>query len=244
MNLYAGLYAIDAFDLTERLTMTLSGRLNIADIKLQDFLGTSLNGSHDFARFDPGAGFTYKLAQDATFYLGYSEANRAPTAGELSCANPASPCLHDTFLVSDPALKQVVARTYETGLRGAFDSAPLDGHIVWSLGVYRSDVARDILLLATDVNGFGSFQNAGKTRHQGFDASVGYQSEAWRVNLAYSFLDATFRNALTLSSNSPAADASGLIVVHPGDTLPLMPRNRLTLGVDYAPSPGWTVGGA
>jgi iron complex outermembrane recepter protein len=241
-NLYAGLYGIDAFDVTDRLTMTLSGRLNIADIKLQDLLGTNLNGSHDFTRFDPGAGLTYKLTPEATYYLGYSEANRAPTAGELSCANPASPCLLDAFLVSDPALKQVVARTYETGLRGAFDSAALDGHFVWDLSVYRTDVARDILLLATDVNGFGFFQNAGTTRHQGFDASVGYQSEAWHVSLAYSYLDATFRNALTLSSNSPAADANGLIFVHPGDQLPLMPHNRLTLGVDYAPQSAWTVG--
>jgi len=242
-NLYAGFYGIDAFDITDRLTMTLSGRLNIADIKLQDLLGTGLDGSHDFTRFDPGAGFTYKLAPAATYYLGYSEANRAPTAGELSCANPASPCLLDAFLVSDPALKQVVARTYETGLRGAFDSAALDGHIVWDLSIYRTEVARDILLLATDVNGFGFFQNAGTTRHQGLDASVGYQAEAWRVNLAYSYVDATFRNALTLSSNSPAADANGLIYVHPGDELPLTPHSRLTLGVDYAPSPTWTVGG-
>jgi outer membrane receptor protein involved in Fe transport len=242
-NTYAGIYGIDAFDVTDRLTATLSGRVNIADIKLTDLLGNNLNGSHDFSRFDPGAGFTYKVAPATTFYLGYSEANRAPTAGELSCANPASPCLLDAFLVSDPPLKQVVARTYETGLRGAFDPAQFDGHFVWSLGVYRTEVARDILLLATDVNGFGFFQNAGTTRHQGFDASLGYQSDRWRLNLAYSFLDATFRNALVLSSNSPAADANGLIFVAPGDRLPLTPRNRLTFGVDYAPTPQWTVGG-
>jgi iron complex outermembrane receptor protein len=62
------------------------------------------------------------------------------------------------------------------------------------------------------------------------------------VSLAYSLLDATFRDALTLSSNSPAANADGLIFVRPGDTLPLMPRNRVTLTGEYAVTPAWKVG--
>ncbi len=237
-NNYAGLYAIDAFDLTDALTLNLSGRLNTARIALHDRIGTALSGSHGFSRFDPGVGVTYKLPQSTAFYLGYSESNRAPTAGELSCANPASPCLLDTFLVSDPPLKQVVSRTYETGMRGKFDGDAFD----WNVSVYRTEVARDILLLATDVNGFGFFQNAGTTRHQGFDAALGYRMNDWHFDMAYSFLDATYRNTLVLSSNSPAANANGLIVVNPGDRLPLMPRNRVTLGGDYAPTPVWTVG--
>jgi iron complex outermembrane recepter protein len=235
-NAYTGLYALDAFDLTDRWTLTLSGRLNIAHIALHDELGAALNGSHGFSRIDPGIGTTYRLPFGSTFYLGYSETNRAPTAGELSCANPASPCLLDTFLVDDPPLKQVVARTYESGLRGAWND-----NFDWSLSLYRTEVARDILLLATDVNGFGFFQNAGTTRHQGADASVFWHNGPWRAELAYSYLDATFRDPQVLSSDSPAADANGLIFVQPGDRLPLMPRNRLTLSAGYTAS-NWSIG--
>ncbi|MGH6871955.1 MAG: TonB-dependent receptor [Rhizomicrobium sp.] len=234
-DVYAGLYAVDAFDLTGRVTLTLSGRLNSAQVRLSDRLGTSLNGSHDFTRFNPGLGATYKLSGSGTLYIGYSETNRAPTPGEISCADPASPCLLDTFLVDDPPLKQVVARTFEAGYRGAL------GAFAWSLGIYRTGVADDILLLATDVNGFGYFTNAGRTRHQGLDASLGWHDEHWRTRIAYSYLDATFRDALVLSSNSPAADANGLIFVAPGDRLPLMPRHRLTLSADYS-RPAWSAG--
>lgn len=239
-NAYIGLYALDSFDITPALTWTLSGRLNIADISLHDRLGTALNGQHDFTRFDPATGLAYRLAPFATVYAGYSESNRAPTAGELSCANPASPCLLDTFLVSDPSLKQVVARNYEAGLRGKFAAA--DGTVDWNLSIYRAEVVRDILLLSTDVNGFGYFQNAGTTRHQGLDASVGYTTDRWRLGLSYSYLDATFRDALTLSSDSPAANTDGNIFVKPGDTLPLMPKNRATLTAEYLLTSAWRMG--
>ena len=55
----------------------------------------------------------------ATFYFNYSEANRAPTSIELGCADPSEPCNLPNALVSDPPLKQVVTRTFETGVRGS-----------------------------------------------------------------------------------------------------------------------------
>ncbi|HWE07071.1 MAG TPA: TonB-dependent receptor, partial [Rhizomicrobium sp.] len=85
-NLYAGFYAIDVFDVTPQLSWTLSARLNLAQIGLQDRLGDALTGDHAFTRLNPGTGLAYKLSDRVTLYGGYSESNRAPTAGELSCA--------------------------------------------------------------------------------------------------------------------------------------------------------------
>ena len=117
-NTYYGFYLTDTIDLTSRLSLTAGGRFNLAQIKLLDQLGEDLNGSHQFSRFNPVIGATYKLTPDVTLYGGYSEANRAPTPAELACADPARPCLLDNFLVSDPPLKQVVSHTYEAGIRG------------------------------------------------------------------------------------------------------------------------------
>ena len=41
--------------------MTAGGRFNLAQIKLVDQLGTDLNGSHQFTRFNPVIGATYKI---------------------------------------------------------------------------------------------------------------------------------------------------------------------------------------
>ena len=47
-----------------------------------------------------------------------SQGTRVPTAVELTCADPAAPCTLPNIFVADPPLKQVVATTYELGVRG------------------------------------------------------------------------------------------------------------------------------
>lgn len=241
-NTYTGIYALDVFDITPRLAWTLSGRFNIARVDLTDRLGSALDGSHTFARFDPGTGLAYQISGDMSAYAGYSQSNRAPTPAEISCSNPGAPCLMDAFLVSDPGLKQVVASTIEAGLRGGFVMSLLPGRFVWNVGAFRTDAADDIQLLATAINGFGYFANAGTTRRQGMDLHLGFRSERVRLDAGYAFLQATFRDALTLSSNSPAANAQGLIYVRPGDELPLNPGNRITLDADISLTPDWSAG--
>ncbi len=244
-NEYVGIYATDTLNLTPRLAATVSGRFNFALIGVQDQTGIApqLNGTNIYNHFNPGAGLTYKVLENLTAYAGWSEGNRAPTPGELTCSNPVTPCILDAFLVADPPLKQVVSHTFEAGLRGSLRPAVVPGRFGWNLGLYRTNVFDDILLLATPVNGFGFFSNVGETRRQGIEAGVSYNWQKWSVNLNYSYLAATFLESLTLSSNSPAADANGDIFVQPGDTLPLMPRNRVVLDVEYHATPYWTIGG-
>jgi len=114
-NSYLGVYALDALDLTDQLTVTAGARYNYASIALYDLNGTSLNGNAKYTRVNPMAGLTYKITPEIAAYASYSEANRAPTPLELGCANPNQPCLIDNFLVSDPPLKQVVSQTIESG---------------------------------------------------------------------------------------------------------------------------------
>jgi iron complex outermembrane receptor protein len=241
-NLYEGVYGVDVLDLTPRLSWTVSGRFNLADLSLRDPLASSLNATHRYERLNPATGFTYRLSKTLTAYLSYSEANRAPTAGELSCANPSSPCLLDAFLVSDPALKQVVSHTVEAGLRGRFKAAPAPGWFDWSFGAYRADTDNDILLLASDINGFGYFHNVRGERRQGADVQLGYTDRRWSFNASYAYLDAIFRGHDIVSSDSPAANSDGLIQVRPGDHLPLSPTHRITVSMEYAVTHAWSLG--
>jgi iron complex outermembrane recepter protein len=240
-NTYYGFYATDTIDLTSRLSLTAGGRFNLAQIKLLDQLGADLNGSHQFSRFNPVIGATYKLTPDVTVYAGYSEANRAPTPVELACADPARPCLLDNFLVSDPPLKQVVSHTYEAGIRGQLPLGKAD-RFNWSFGVFTTDSDDDIIRVRSEIAGRGFFQNAGTTRRQGIEASANYSSGPWTVFATYSLIDATFRDTISLSSpNNPLAD-DGQITVRPGNHLPGVPRHRFKAGADYVVWDGWTVG--
>ncbi len=239
-NAYTGLYALDAFDVTDRLTLTAGGRFNLADIRLQDQIGTALNGGGDYARFNPLAGLTYKLTPALTAYAGYSEANRAPTPLELGCADPLNPCILASFLVADPPLKQVVARTLEAGLRGDHDLGE-NGHIDWRLGVYRTGLSDDIENVALPLQGYGYFANVGSVRRQGIEASAHYRRERLSLSASYAYLDATYQSAFQIFSNAPDYPG-GVVQVRPGDEIPMTPHHRFKFSGDFDLTPEFSVG--
>jgi iron complex outermembrane recepter protein len=238
-NTYYGIYVNDTFDITNRLSVTAGGRYNIAQISMSDLLGTSpdLSAQYTFERFNPVVGFTYKILPELmTFYAGYSEANRAPTPLELGCSNPLRPCLLEGFLVSDPPLNQVVARTKEVGLRGNFNNA--GGRGDWKLGLFRTDSESDIIQVASVLQGRGVFQNVPATRRQGLETGVNYQTERYLVYANYALVDATYQfTGLLASPNNPSANANGDILVTPGKQIPGIPLHQIKGGVDYWVTP-------
>ena len=241
-NRYTGLYALDTFDVTDAFSISGGGRFNYASIVLQDQIGTELNGSHTFSRFNPMIGGTYKITPELTAYAGYSEANRAPTPLELACADPARPCIVAAFLIADPPLKQVVSRTVEAGFRGTKELNI--GTLGWKVGAFRATNADDILAIPSpELQGFGYFQNVGRTRRQGIEAQVNLTSKTLQLYASYALVDARFLDALQLDSHSPFADADGIIQVVPGNRIPAIPRNRVKLGIDYSVTDAFKVGG-
>jgi iron complex outermembrane receptor protein len=243
-NTYFGAYVSDTLDLTDWAALSLGGRFNFARIETLDQTGAApeLTGKHDFTRFNPFAGLTIKLAPTLSLYGGYSEANRAPTPLELSCADKDRPCLLQNSLVADPPLKQVVSHTYEAGLRGTSLLAP-DLKLTWKLGGFRTDSENDILAIASALQGRGYYANVPGTRRQGIEANAGLQADRWSLYASYTRVDATFRFAGTLASpNNPAANADGDILVRPGNRIPLIPRDQLKAGFDYRLTPEWKVG--
>ena len=242
-NKYYGFYVTDTFDLTSLMSVTLSGRYNIAKIDLSDQLGTALTGNSRFTHFNPAVGATYKLAAGVTAYAGYSTNNRAPTASEIECSDPLQPCPLPSSLAGDPpTLRQVIAHTVELGLRGR--SSTSDARFSWNAGVFRTNSDDDIYGVATSAS-TGFFQNIGSTRRQGFEAGVNYESQQWSGYAQFSYIDATFRSPLLLNSPSnPFHDNDGNIQVLAGNRLPLIPLSRVKLGADYSLSHSWSVGGS
>lgn len=241
-NRYSGLYAQDTFDITDAFSITGGGRFNHARIQLEDQIGTALNGEHTFTRFNPMVGGTYKITPALTAYAGYSEANRAPTPLELACADPVRPCLIAAFLIADPPLKQVVSRTVEAGLRGTKELNV--GTLGWKVGAFRATNADDILAIPSpELQGFGYFQNVGRTRRQGIEAQVNLTSKTVQLYASYALVDARFLDALQVGSNSPFADENGNVQILPGNRIPAIPRNRVKFGIDYSITDAFKVGG-
>jgi len=249
-NVNIGAYATDTVSLTERLALTASARYNHTHSVIEDVAGTNpdLNGEHRFGRLNPALGMTWQWTPAVNLYGGYSESTRAPTAVELACSSPDAPCKLPNEFVADPPLKQVVAKNWESGLRGSFDGGWF-GTTRWKAGLFRTTNVDDIEFQATGgaQSNEGFFANIGDTRRQGLEASLSGKAFDnridWFVNCTH--LDARYLTPFSeISANHPDADPdTGLIGVEKGDHLPGLPQNTVKLGADYAITRQFTLGG-
>ncbi len=235
----AGFYLSGTLTLSDDVALTLSGRYNQTDIVLRDQLGTALNGDHSFDRFNPAISLTARLTSKLVFYTSYSESNRVPSPVELTCADPDDPCRLPNAFLADPPLEQVVAETFEVGIRGESENGR------WHAGFFRTTNQNDILFISAGaLTNEGFFDNVGKTQRDGIELNIdGQHGDGLTWFASYTFLDASFRESLSFpSANNPAA-IDGQVFVEPGDQLPLIPRQLLKGGLRVAIGNKITVGG-
>ena len=227
-----GAYVSDTLSITKRWSVTLAGRWNGEDIRLADLTGTSpaLNGAHRYQRFDPAVTVAWRAAPGIRFYGGYAEANRAPTPLELGCSDPARPCLLEDALVSDPPLKQVIARSWEAGIKAG---GLLNGRLSLSADAYTIDADDDILPLPSVLIGRGSYANVPLTRRRGVEIEAEFRQGPFSAWANYGLVDATYQFTGALPSpNSPFADAHGLVPIKPGDHIGGIAPQTLKAGLD------------
>lgn len=177
-------------------------------------------GGHTYHRVNPAIGLTWNPRANFSLFASYSEAMRAPTAIELACADPATPCSLPTGFNGDPDLKAVVAHSFEIGARGR-----LLRRFGWNAAVYRTQVGNDIQFIY-DPSGLGYFANLGKTRRKGFELGL---TGGWdKVHLAanYGYVAATYRDRFI--------DASGDTVA-PGSRISGIPTQSFKLRGTFAP---------
>ena len=124
------------------------------------------------------------------------------------------------------------------------------GKLDWSIGLYRTENDDDIISIASPQQGRGYFQNAGTTRRQGVDVSVGYKDGQFSFYSGYGFVDATFQSNLELASpNNPggstdtcSASQQTCINVRPGNKLSGVAAHRFKAGFEYMLTSQWLFG--
>ena len=263
-------YGADTLSLRDNLHITASGRYNYTDLKgrdqnihhvwdnstntITDVINddASLSGNHTYHRFNPSVGLTFKPIEGVVTYGNYNEGSRAPTAMELGCANPDAPCTLPNSMAGDPDLKQVVAKTFEAGLRGK----TIQG-ISYNGAVYNTRLIDDIMFVGVNTSTAGYFKNFGQTQRRGVDMGLSKTFDNLTLAANYSYLDATYQSDETFQSNfntsgtkvyAPAYDgavcntttgvgsrceSARQIDVKKGNQIPGMPNNILKIFANY-----------
>ncbi|WP_427915415.1 TonB-dependent receptor [Ramlibacter sp. MMS24-I3-19] len=230
-----GLFAADTVALREGTHLSLSARWDGTQVR--NDLGQPAPLTREtfrYGKLNPALGLTQVLGESVTLFGSASQGTRVPTALELGCADAAHPCVLPTGLQSDPALKQVVARTLEAGARVRL------GSLQWSGAVFRTSSQDDIVFVRSGVSQAGYFTNVDRTQRQGVELAAQQHRGAWDWQAGYTFLDATYRSGLVLPG--PLSTGAQPNQVTRGSPIAGLPRHVLKLAADWRFAPRWTIG--
>jgi outer membrane receptor protein involved in Fe transport len=226
---HTGLYAANFFTVAPSVTLMGAARFNYSTVRLRDQIGTDLDGDHSFSRLNPSVGATWLLPAGPTVFGSFSMSSRVPAPSELSCADPEDPCRLPNAFVADPPLEQVVASTWEAGLRSTTRG------LSWNLSVFRTANADDIMFISSGpFTSSGHFENVGDTLRRGFEAGARGDARGIEWAASYTWLRASFGSPLTLSSPNHPDEVDGEIAVAQGSVVPGVPQHNLKASVQAA----------
>jgi iron complex outermembrane receptor protein len=221
-------YAQATWRFTDRWTLEAGVRRSSVHFDSRDryIVGTNRDdsGNARYSKTLPVASLRYQATPDLALYGSIGRGFETPTLNELSYRSGGASGLNF-------ALRPSVNDSIELGAKARIAG----GLLTAALFQTRT---RDEIVTDTNVGGRATFQNAGRTRRNGFE--LGWQHETanhWRTQLAYTWLDATYRDAFC--SPSPCAAAN---TVAAGNRIPGIARQSLFASLGWVPPEGWRAG--
>ncbi len=176
------------------------------------------SGSVTHSQALPVISLSHQLTPEKTVYVSAGRGFETPTFAELSYRTGSIGGLNLD-------LQPSASTQYEIGFRERLTGAVKGG---WSAAVFHSRTS-DEIVSAGASNGRTTYRNAGDTRRQGLELQADLRlTPQWKVQAAYTYLDATFRQA----SGSAAA----------GNMLPGLSKQHLSVGLDYDLTSEWRLG--
>lgn len=219
----ASIFFQDAIHLRQDVILKGGFRYDSDEFDYRDVLTPADSAKRTFNRLTPRASLIYLIRPKTSVYFSYSQNFRPPTIDELTDA---------AGVGFNENLKEVVSDNFEVGLKTALST--------WGnfeLAMFQSDVEGEILFTCTVCDGVtpndSLSRNLESTRHRGFEATLKVRPIPLidgEVN--YSFTEAQFRTPFFLTPTR---------FVDMGDSLPQVPKNRLSILVNVYPLDGLTL---
>lgn len=229
-----GGFAGVSWDLVPAIAATLVGRYDYVHLPYEDLLDPTQNGLNVFHRLSPRAALSWTGATGHEVYASWSRGFRTPALVEIACSDPNAACPLPFALGPDPALRPVIATTYELGWRYRAPS-PSSRGVTLGADLYRTDVRDDIFFIAPTAT-TGYFQNIGATRRSGLEASAAWTAHSGLALYAnYGYTVASFETTAVLSTGRPPGNET----VTPGDRIPMIPAHRANAGISFPIAGDW-----
>jgi iron complex outermembrane receptor protein len=170
------------------------------------------SGERTFRATTPVVGLLYRLSPRVSLYGNLGRGFETPTFVELAYRRPGA----GSGLNFD--LDASRSRHAEAGAKAIVASAVRLNAALFDI------VTEDEIVVESNSGGRATFRNAGHTDRRGFELSAETVTAGpWQARLAWSYLEATFREAFATVAGAPAV----AVTVPAGSRLPGVPRAQL-----------------
>jgi iron complex outermembrane receptor protein len=207
-------YLQGEWSFAERWLAFLGVRATRVEYQVKDLFVTPGNpndsGSRTYSTSaSPAAGLSYLVTPSVSVYANYGRGFETPTLAELAYRPDGGAGLNFS-------LNPATSNQYEAGVKAIIGSRARV-----NAAVFRIDT-QDEIVVATNVGGRTTFQNAGDTERTGFELAAGVRLPAgFEAYLAYTWLDATYSQSFRTAGGATA------VTVPAGNRLPGVPRDNL-----------------
>ena len=214
--------------------LSLSGGLRHSEVRFRStdnyVVGPNPDdsGSVAYSSTSPVLGAVYALSSDVHVYAAAGRGFETPTLNELAYRPGGGTGLN-------LALQASSSTSLELGLKtrsSAWGEA--------TLAVFRTET-NDEIVTQTNTGGRTTFQNAGATHRSGLELGWNqYFQNDWLVRIAYTLLDARYRDAFITCTTTPCTVPNTVI---PSDNrIPGLASSSLFAALNWAPAQGWRGG--
>jgi iron complex outermembrane recepter protein len=225
-------YTQGTWDFAAAWSLTAGVRHSDVTFRSDDHFITATNrddsGQIDYTATSPVAGLVYKARPWLHLYASYGQGFQTPLGSELAYRA-------DGVGGLNLALRPARSDNSEVGVK-----VQMNPNVTGELTVFQA-LTRNEIVVNTNLGGRSTYQNAGDTRRRGAELALAYRfAEAFRVQLAYTYVDATYRDAYTTCTAAPCATPT--VVVNAGNRLPGVPRNNVYANLTWGQELGWHAG--
>jgi iron complex outermembrane recepter protein len=222
-------YTQGSWEFAPRWTLTAGVRHSEVRFLSEDHFITPTNGNDSgavtYTATSPVAGLLFAARPWLHLYASYGQGFQTPIAAELAYRPDGAPGLNFGL---HPA------RSVNSEIGAKFRMTP---NLTAELAAFDT-LTRNEIVVATNAGGRSTYENAGRTRRDGAEASLDYRiARSWRAQLAYTYVDAIYIDAYQTCTGTPCRTPNQLIAS--GNRLPGVPHNDGYARLEWGEPLGW-----
>ncbi|MFZ6646512.1 TonB-dependent receptor family protein [Undibacterium sp. TJN25] len=217
------------WDVSPRWAVDAGLRHSVVQFFSNDHFINSGNGDDSGAvRYQkalPAASLRYQALPDLNLYVSAGRGFETPTFNELAYKPGNAPGLN-FGLQASPSVSTEAGAKLKTA-QGLLTAA-----------LFRTTTDNEIVI-DTNSGGRATYRNAGRTLRQGVELGwIGSLADDWQARLAYTLLDASYRDRICIPGPCNAPSPSGPVIAA-GARLPGVARQALFGSLAWTPPQGW-----